>query len=137
MNHSTPAHTRTFRATVHHRPCGENWGDTTHTVTLTRTAQGITAEVNGQPATLEQGVRLLNAAARVDVLSEELMPLPATIGNRAARDLHLTLARLGYRDHYTTASEVLERPVSSLAALTAEEAVTVRSYGYGQLGLAG
>ena len=51
-----------------------------------------------------------------------------TIGKAAAYELHKELGRLRYADHYATAAEVLERPVSSLAELTAEEAGAVRVY---------
>lgn len=58
-----------------------------------------------------------------------------TIGKAAAYELHKELGRLRFRDHYGTAAAALERPVSSLAELTAEESNTVRSYARGQWGL--
>ena len=59
----------------------------------------------------------------------------APIGKPAAHQLHIELGRLGYKGHYALASEVLGVEVTSLAALNAEDAATVRSYAYGQLGL--
>lgn len=61
-------------------------------------------------------------------------PVP-TIGTPAARELHRELGRLRFTDHYGTASDALGYPVDSLAALTADEACTVRSYARGQWGL--
>ncbi|WP_156103421.1 hypothetical protein [Deinococcus sp. YIM 77859] len=79
---------------------------------------------------------------------EDGLPVAPRVNRRAGQcaadagplfaELHRELGRLGYRSgtHYALAEQALERPVSSLAALSAEEAATVRSYAYGQLGLA-
>ena len=60
------------------------------------------------------------------------------IGKRAAASLHRDLARLGLTrngSHYNLASEALERPVASLASLTAEEAQVAYGYACAQLGM--
>lgn len=63
-------------------------------------------------------------------------PVPApTIGKPAACELHRELGRLGFTNHYLTASDALGYPVASLAALSADDAYTVRSYARGQWGL--
>jgi hypothetical protein len=130
---STRATSRTWATVTRLGGYGENWGTLTHTVTMTRTAAGFRAEVNGQPATMQEADAILRNATRRTVTAEQLEPVPApSIGKAAACELHRELGRLGFRDHYTTAAEVLERPVPSLAALTAEEAHTVRSYARGQ-----
>ncbi|SMB91178.1 hypothetical protein [Deinococcus hopiensis] len=66
---------------------------------------------------------------------EVILPTPALIGNPTAHQGHRTLGRLGDRSHSALASEVLGRTVTGLAALAAEDAATVRSYAFGQLGL--
>ncbi|AZI41933.1 hypothetical protein EHF33_03515 [Deinococcus psychrotolerans] len=59
----------------------------------------------------------------------------APIGNAVACELHRELGRLGYCAYDQTASEVLGRAVSSLAALSTAERHLVREYAYGQMGL--
>lgn len=136
MQDNTPrAITRTWAADVVYRECGTVTGSRLYTVTMTRTAQGFTAEIDGQPAGVLDAARILGSADRVTVTHEVLDTVAAQIGKAAAYELHKELGRLKYRDHYATASAALERPVSSLAALTPEQAVTVRSFAYGQLGL--
>lgn len=49
-----------------------------------------------------------------------------TIGKVVGRQLHLELSRAGHSDHYKFCSDLLKRPVTSLALLTLEEAVAVR-----------
>jgi hypothetical protein len=57
------------------------------------------------------------------------------IGNALAHELHKELGSLGFGRGYDCASAALGRLISSLAALSAEDALTVRDYAYGQLGL--
>lgn len=106
-----------------------------HTVTLSRDfVDGpLSAQVDGEAADLADAVYLVQNAYRVEVLTETLAPTPEPgIGKPAACELHRELGRLKFRDHYATASEALGLPVVSLAALTAMQAQTVRSYAYGQ-----
>ncbi|EYB67279.1 hypothetical protein DEIPH_ctg045orf0008 [Deinococcus phoenicis] len=144
--------TRTY-ATVTY----DGWGDslsatvrTEATITLHghRDGEGrgtvTSATVNGQAVAPELAVRLLNRAERVGTVTllgecvEPVMPTDGpAIGNRAAWTLHRELGRLGHRNHYAVAGEALGRDVGSLAALTGVEAVTVRSYAYGQFGMVG
>ncbi|WP_412030205.1 hypothetical protein [Deinococcus yunweiensis] len=81
MTHSTPSTpvipaqsstvlSRTWATTTECRPFGEFWGTYHHTVTLTRTPAGITAEVDGQADTLDRAVRILHGATSTTVLSE-------------------------------------------------------------------
>ncbi len=93
--------------------------------------------VNGNAVPLRAAVSILQGADRVTKVYEVLeQPEQApTIGNAEARELHRELGRLRFRDHYATASEALGTPVHSLAALTAEQACTVRSYARGQWGM--
>ena len=137
---------RKFDVLTVDRECGVVVDVRSNTVTLTRKATGLVAEIDGQAAPLDSAVRLLTQAKRVNLL-DEVMHLPttasvaaevATIGNPAARLLHIELGRLGYRtsaSHYETASVALGREVTSLATLTAAEAVLTRSFAYGQLSL--
>ncbi|WP_051363331.1 hypothetical protein [Deinococcus murrayi] len=115
----------------------------TRTVTLSggRDEQGrtlpIVATADGIEIPTKEAVRLLNWAkrdGRVTLLADERFT--PTIGKARACELHRELGRLGYRshEHYLLATEALERPVASLATLTAQEAATLRSYAYGQLG---
>lgn len=105
-----------------------------HTVTLTRAAEGLTAEIDGQSADVLAADSILRGAT-FRTVTAEVLEVPATIGNAAACELHKELGRLRFRDHYLTASDALGYRVDSLAALSAEEAYTVRSYARGQWGL--
>ncbi|KEF35797.1 hypothetical protein RDMS_00020 [Deinococcus sp. RL] len=117
---------RTFAAVIEHRPYGEYWGDTRHTVTLTATAQGIAAQVNGQDVPTAEALGILSRADRVEVIEETPMPAP-TIGKARAARLHRLMARYGVPsgEHYGFAGAALDRPVFSLAALTEPEARAV------------
>lgn len=134
-----PALTRTWRVDVIYRECSVVTGNSTHTVTLSRAQVGgpLVATVDGEEADVARAVKLLGMAEGTpEVLAETLAPMPAPgIGKPAACELHRELGRLKFRDHYATASEALGRAVESLAALTAREAHTVRSYAYGQWGM--
>jgi hypothetical protein len=116
------------------------------TITATVTAfkvgnQIISALVDGAEATLERAANLLTWAKREGTLTvtetvEEAQPI--SIGKRVACTLHKDLARMGYShssSHYQIAAEALERPVSSLAALSAEEAAAVFGYAQAQMGM--
>lgn len=147
MQHTNPLNvTRTWKLDLY-----ANYGDgpsarvfiSTRTVTLTGGRDGrgqllpMTATVDGVAVPAEEAVILLNWAkreGRVTLLADERTA--PTIGKAQACELHRELGALGYRRHYVLAGEALERAVASLAALTAEEAATVRSYAYGQLGRA-
>ncbi|WP_034401910.1 hypothetical protein [Deinococcus sp. RL] len=121
-----PMLSRTFAAVIEHRPYGEYWGDTRHTVTLTATAQGIAAQVNGQDVPTAEALGILSRADRVEVIEETPMPAP-TIGKARAARLHRLMARYGVPsgEHYGFAGAALDRPVFSLAALTEPEARAV------------
>lgn len=133
MNTNTRATTRTWNAPTTYRECGVVTALTVHTVTITRTRSGFEAVIDGRAADVLHADRILRAADRLEVIAETL---EATIGNAVACALHKELARIGYRGHYALATEALGTQVSSLAALTADDAAIVRSYAYGQLGLA-
>jgi len=115
------------------------------TVTLSggRDAQGnllpLTGTINGQKAPAAKVIEMLEwakAEGHVDQVNDDRRPL--TIGKKAARELHIEMGRLGYRgvEHYSLAGEALEREVTSLATLTAEEAQIAWSYARAQVGLA-
>ena len=126
---------RTFNVLTVTRECGVTTDVEYATINLTRTDAGLVAQINGQATELERAVATLRTAERVWLLDEVLLPV---IGKPAARLLHIELGRLGYRtsaSHYETASVALGREVTSLAALTAEEAALTRSFAYGQLSL--
>ena len=109
-----------------------------HTVALYRSpltgeALGI---LDGKTVPVRKVLDILtDPDTRATVTAEKLEQRPERIGKAAAYELHKELGRLRFRDHYTAASEALGFPVSSLAALTAEEAHTVRSYARGQWGM--
>jgi len=128
---------RKFDVLTVDRECGVVVDVRSHTVTLTRTAAGLIAEIDGLADTVDSAVRLLTQAQRVNLLEEVLTaPMPTgVIGKAVACELHRELGRLGYREHYALAGDVLNRVVPSLAALTAAERDLVREYAYGQLGL--
>ncbi|WP_161883941.1 hypothetical protein [Deinococcus alpinitundrae] len=140
-NTNRAAHSRTFNILSVTRECGVTTDVEYTTVQLTRADTGLTAQINGQPAELERAVATLRTAERVWLLEEVLTePAPvaaevAVIGKAVACELHRELGRLGYREHYALAGDVLNRVVPSLAAITAAERDLVREYAYGQLGL--
>lgn len=135
MHPTTRATTRTWNVHTTYRECGVVTGITTYAVTLTRTAAGIVATVDGALVDVLAADRILRNADRLEVTAEVLEAAP-TIGKAVACALHRELGALGYKAHYALASEALEREIASLAALSADDAATVRSYAYGQLGLA-
>lgn len=97
MQNTKPrAITRTWTVVTEYRPCGEDWGSTTDTVTLTRTPVGLVAEINGKEADLERAIRLLNGATRVTVTAETLEMDPSTAALEAvtARAWNATLDEL-------------------------------------------
>lgn len=128
--------TRTWNTVTHDCMDGAVVQVRQHAVTLTRTAAGLVAEIDGQPADVLKADQILRGAT-FRTVTAEVLEAPATIGNRAACELHRILGRLRFRDHYSAAAEALGREVRSLAALTLEEARTVRSWAYGQWGLVG
>jgi hypothetical protein len=119
--------TRTWAITLIFRECSVVTGSADYIVTLIRTADGLVAEVDGQPETLYRAVQMLEAAEKTVVLSEVLEPTP--IGKARASRLHRLLGRLGLASaqHYALAAAALGewRPLPSLAALTEREARTV------------
>ncbi|MBB6016836.1 hypothetical protein ACFP9V_19215 [Deinococcus radiopugnans] len=135
MNPTTRATTRTWAAHTTYRECGVVTGISAHVVTITRTGTGFEATIDGRTASVLDADRVLRAADRLEVTAEVLEAAP-TIGKAVACALHRELGALGYKAHYALASEALEREIVSLAALSADDATTVRSYAYGQLGLA-
>ncbi|AWN24072.1 hypothetical protein DKM44_13200 [Deinococcus irradiatisoli] len=79
-------------------------------VNLTRTPAGWVAEINGEAVDLTRAVNLLQTAERVWLLEEVLALEPgevAVIGNAVARQLHIELGTLGYKNHYQLASDAL------------------------------
>ena len=132
---------RAWTARVTYRECGTVTGISTYTVTMSRAAGGFIATVNGKEVDVKAAARILESAEADKALTvtAEILdtpaPAPERLGKAAAYELHRELGRLRFRDHYATASEALGVPVSSLAALTAEEANTVRSYARGSWGL--
>lgn len=125
--------TRTWRTHNTTEQDGAVISSSSHTVTLRRDFVGgpLTAEVDGQAAPVRRAVLLLEDAWKVEVLAEDLAPLPApTIGKARAHKLHKLMARVGVfqAHHYATATRATGREVDSLAALTEDEARDVWAY---------
>ena len=140
MNTTTPtarAKTVTYKTRVADYEYGVVRSIDTVFVTLTRDHGGrLSAVVDGENVGYGYAVGILNRASQVEKIEEAYLPSPTQlVGKPVAHRLHIELGRLGYRNHYALAGEVLGRAVTSLAALTAEEVKLVRSYAYGQLGL--
>lgn len=51
---------------------------------------------------------------------------PETVGKVVGRELHVEISRAGHADHNKFCTDLLERPIISLALLTLEEACAVR-----------
>lgn len=99
-----------------------------HTVTLSRADGVLTAEIDGQPADVLAADCILSGATYRTVTAEVLEP--EVIGKPAAWELHRTLGRAGIpsKEHYGYAAAALDRPVYSLALLTAQEREYVLVY---------
>lgn len=123
-----PALTRTWEVVTLYRECGVVTDKARDIVTLTRTAAGLEGIVNGEAVEAIAAIRLLHGAHNLTVISEELEP--ATIGKPAAESLHRRLSRAGVpsKEHYGFASAALDKPVYSLALLTADERDAVLAF---------
>ncbi|GGS10773.1 hypothetical protein [Deinococcus sedimenti] len=91
------------------------------------------AEIDGQAVHPLDAGRLLDLGKRdghVELVAEEIHPDPTTIGNTRASKLHRLMARAGIpgSQHYGFASAALDRNVTSLAALTEQEARQVWAF---------
>ena len=134
MNDST----RTFRARFSITLDGAVLETRDHVLTVTgRSWETITATLDGQPVSVLRAAQITEMALQMGTFEKltETAAAISPIGNRAAHALHIELGRLGYGRGYGVASEVLEREVTSLAALSAEDAQEVMSYACGQLSL--
>ncbi|WP_291432375.1 hypothetical protein [Deinococcus sp.] len=126
--------TRTWETVTEHRPHGEHWGDTLHTVTLTADQHGnVTAQIDGQDADPAAAVRALHYATRAELVSEYRAPTPPpVIGKARAARLHRLMGRLGLpsAQHYALAAAALGEwaPLPTLADLTEPEARTVYTH---------
>ncbi|SMB81662.1 hypothetical protein [Deinococcus hopiensis] len=87
---------------------------------------GISASVNDKP--VADAMAILEGATHTRVLLDVIHP----IGKPASHKLHIGRGKLGYR---ALAADVLGVTVTSLAALDTDQAATVRSCAYGQMGL--
>ena len=136
MNTTAPRTlSRTWAAHTTYRECSVVTSTAVYTITVSRTASGFAAEVDGVPVDVLAADRLLRNADRLELMAEVLDTTAPSIGNPAACNLHRELGRLGFKDHYTTAADALGRPVPSLAALSPQDAYTVRDYARGQWGM--
>lgn len=119
---------RTWEAHTTYRECSVVTGTATYTVTMTRTADGFTATVNGQPVGVLDADRILRNADRLTVIAETL-ETPPTIGKGRAQELHRIMGKVGlpHAQHYALAAAALGEwsPLPSLADLTEDEARTV------------
>ncbi|MDL2343114.1 hypothetical protein QOL99_03005 [Deinococcus sp. MIMF12] len=127
MNTNTPATSRTWATVTYFQDCGVVREVARHSVTLTMTAAGIVATVDGQEVPTPEAVGLLRRADSLTVTAETLAPAP--IGKAAACRLHKIMGRLGLpsAQHYSLAAAALGEwaPVPSLAALSPVEARAV------------
>jgi hypothetical protein len=130
MNDSKrPALSRTWATVTVYRECGVVTDVDHDCVTLSREAIGapLSAQVNGQAASVSRAVRLLNNAQTV-TLTAEVLP---TIGNPRAHELHHVMGRVGIpaAEHYAFARAATDdHSIYSLAALSVPQADTVWAY---------
>lgn len=117
--------TRTWNTVTHDCMDGAVVQVRQHTVTLSRAEGVLTAEIDGQPADVLDADRILSGATFRTKVSEVLEP--EVIGKPAAWELHRALGRAGIpsKEHYGYAAAALDRPVYSLALLTADESESV------------
>ena len=130
MNDSKrPALSRTWATVTVYRECGVVTEVSRDSVTLSREAIGasLSAQVNGEAASLGRAVRLLNQAERATLTAEVLPP----IGNPRAHQLHRVMGRVGIpaAEHYAFARAATDdHSIYSLAALSAAQADTVWAF---------
>jgi hypothetical protein len=130
--------TRTFRARFNITLDGAVLETRDHLLTITgRSWETYTATLDGQPVSVLRAAQITEMARQMGTFEKigETAAAVSPIGNAAAHALHVQLGRLGYGRGYGVASEVLCCEVTSLAALSAENAREVLSYACGQLGL--
>ena len=111
-----------------------------HTITVTGHGDSIQFALDGNSATFERVEAIRKLAMNLGTFTRISGPSldPIGIGNKAACTLHRDLARLGYSyssSHLQIATDSLERPIASLAALTAADAQTIYGYACAQMGM--
>ena len=97
---------------------------------MSRTPDGFTAIVDGQPVDVLDAARILSSADHLTVTAE-VLETPPTIGKGRACELLRIMGkmRLPHAQHYAFAAALGEwSPLLSLAALTEGEARTVWTY---------
>jgi len=99
-----------------------------HQITATGYGAALTFELDGQPATAEQVMNVRQLAEARGSFERVSGPEMLPIGKTVACRLHKDMAGLGLGRHYQIAGEALGYPVSTLAALTRQEAQDVWSY---------
>lgn len=123
---------RAWQARVTYRECSVITAIETYTVTMSRTAQGVTATVNGKEVDVLAAGRILSSARQDNGLTvtAEILDTPApTIGKARAHRLHIIMGRLGLHDHYGIARRACGlAECYSLAALTDQQARDVWGY---------
>ena len=129
MQHTKPrALSRTWQAHTTYRECGVVTGIAVHTVALSRTTDGFSAEVDGQVVDVLYADCVLRAADRLTVIAE-VLDTPPTIGKGRAHELQRIMGKLGLApaQHYALAAAALGEwsPLPNLAELTETEARTV------------
>ncbi|WP_293909690.1 hypothetical protein [Deinococcus sp.] len=128
---SAPALSRTFAIVTTYRECSVVTEVSRDSVTLSREEVGapLSAQVNGQAASLSRAVRLLQNAQTVTLTAEVLPAAP--IGNPRAHQLHRVMGRVGIpaAEHYAFARAATDdHSIYSLAALSAPQADAVWAY---------
>lgn len=134
--------TRVFNARYNVAVDGSILSTHRHTITASGYGDALQFALDGDPITLARAASI--RALALDLGTFERVSGPdltadssPIIGSQAACALHRDLARLGYTrngSHYQLATEALERPVFSLAILTAQDAQTVYGYACAQAG---
>lgn len=99
-----------------------------HQITATGYGATLAFELDGQPATAEQVMTVRQLAEARGTFERISGPEMLPIGKAVAYTLHKDMAGLGLGRHYQIAGEALGYPVSTLAALTRQEAQDVWSY---------
>lgn len=122
---------RAWQAKVTYRECGTVTDVTTYTVTMSRTAAGIVASVDGKETDVKRAARILENAEADNALTltAEILDTPTPpIGKARAHKLHKIMGRLGLQDHYGVARRATGEECFSLASLTEQQARDVWAY---------
>ncbi|GGR39800.1 hypothetical protein [Deinococcus ruber] len=130
---------RTFNITIWNTQDGAVISTTYMTVSIIRFMDGsVQCDRDGVSISEEEAIGYAQEASysgRMVLISE--YAATEEIGVKAGHQLHIELGRLGFKNHFEFATQILGRVVDHFRTLTKDEAREVRSAAFGQFGMVG